>query len=144
MSGQGSCGCREAVPLAAGSQGGCYQEGSSSREKSLWPSRRNDSSAVNTDPNNQLQQLPRPGEHHSTTKGCFLTPGATQRFGAGAAKAGKCPGGASPHPSSPAPRSAGEGCHLPHTVGPCTQREQQSSLSLPTNLFQFIKLTNRG
>lgn len=44
----------------------------------------------------------------------------------------------------PTPCSAGALSCLPDAIEPCTQHELQTSLSLPTNLFQFIKLTNGG
>lgn len=143
MTEQGSRGCRGAVPPAAGSQGGGYQEGSSSRaplEEIIL----------------QLLTLvqiigsssyPDPKNITALRTGVFLTPGAVQGFGAGAAgaeaAAEKCPGGASPLPTrSPAQRE--QPAASPTPSGPAHNVSSNPPFSLPTNLFQFIKLTNRG
>ncbi|CAN0282873.1 unnamed protein product [Bubo scandiacus] len=63
MTEQGSCVCRGGALPAAVSRGGGYQEGSSPRAPLMAQQK---ASTVNTGPTNQLQQLPRPREHHST------------------------------------------------------------------------------
>lgn len=127
-----------ALPTA-GSQGGAYKEGSSPR------------APFSPAEDIILQQLPWSKQSAPQTwrtgQCCarvFFHSWAMQGLAGAAgleAAAGRCPGGVSPvH----LPCSAGALGSLPDTTGPCTQHELQPSLSLPTNLFQFIKLTNRG
>lgn len=139
-----SCRCRRGALLAAGSRGGGYQEGSSSRAPLNGPAEEIIVQQLTLVQTVSSSSCPGP---ENVTGPCA---GVSSHLGLRRVSGQELQVWRQQQPSAlvglppPAPCSEAAACRLPDTLGPCIQHKQQPSFSLPTNLFQFIKLTNRG